>query len=95
MVLAVLLLGVGSTLSAQREDFLNRSELLLMGGGMNYIGDLNDESALTLPRLAAGVGIRYRLDNRWALRVEASYGQIGCDKDYNELRNLSFRSDIF
>ena len=54
MVLAVLLLGVGSTLSAQREDFLNRSELLLMGGGMNYIGDLNDESALTLPRLAAG-----------------------------------------
>jgi len=90
----MLLLGVGSTLSAQRRDFLSRSELLLMGGGMNYIGDLNDESALTLPRLAGGAGIRYRLDNRWALRVEASYGQIGCDKDYNELRNLSFRSDI-
>ena len=61
---------------------------------MNYIGDLNEESALTLPRPAAGVGIRYRLDNRWALRLEASYGQIGCDEDYNELRNLSFRSDI-
>lgn len=89
-----MLLGVGSTLSAQREDFLNRSELLLMGGGMNYIGDLNNESALTLPRLAGGVGLRYRFDNRWALRVEASYGQIGCDEDYNELRNLSFRSDI-
>jgi hypothetical protein len=85
---------VGTTLSAQREDFLHRSELLLMGGGMNYIGDLNNESALTLPRLAAGVGVRYRLDNRWALRLEASYGQIGCDEDYNELRNLSFRSDI-
>lgn len=89
-----MLLGVGSTLSAQREDFLSRSELLLMGGGMNYIGDLNNESALTLPRLAGGVGLRYRFDNRWALRVEASYGQIGCDEDYNELRNLSFRSDI-
>lgn len=89
-----MLLGVGPTLSAQREDFLSRSELLLMGGGMNYIGDLNNESALTLPRLAGGVGLRYRFDNRWALRVEASYGQIGCDEDYNELRNLSFRSDI-
>lgn len=94
ILLAALLLGVGTTLSAQREDFLHRSELLLMGGGMNYIGDLNNESALTLPRLAAGVGVRYRLDNRWALRLEASYGQIGCDEDYNELRNLSFRSDI-
>lgn len=94
ILLAALLLGVGTTLSAQREDFLHRSELLLMGGGMNYIGDLNNESALTLPRLAGGVGVRYRLDNRWALRLEASYGQIGCDEDYNELRNLSFRSDI-
>ncbi len=93
MLLAVLL-GVGSTLSAQREDFLSRSELLLMGGGMNYIGDLNEESALTLPRPAAGVGIRYRIDNRWSLRVEVSYGQIGVDEDYNKLRNLSFRSGI-
>ena len=93
MLLAVLL-GVGSTLSAQREDFLSRSELLLMGGGMNYIGDLNEESALTLPRPAAGAGIRYRFDNRWSLRVEVSYGQIGVDEDYNKLRNLSFRSDI-
>ena len=93
MLLAVLL-GVGSTLSAQREDFLSRSELLLMGGGMNYIGDLNEESALTLPRPAAGAGIRYRIDNRWSLRVEVSYGQIGVDEDYNKLRNLSFRSDI-
>lgn len=93
MLLAVLL-GVGSTLSAQREDFLSRSELLLMGGGMNYIGDLNEESALTLPRPAAGAGIRYRIDNRWSLRVEVSYGQIGVDEDYNKLRNLSFRSGI-
>jgi len=93
-VLLAALLGVGSTLSAQREDFLSRSELLLMGGGMNYIGDLNEESALTLPRLAAGAGIRYRFDNRWSLRVEVSYGQIGVDEDYNKLRNLSFRSGI-
>lgn len=82
------------TLSAQREDFLSRSELLLMGGGMNYIGDLNNESALTLPSLAGGVGLRYRIDNRWAMRYEASYGTVGCEKDYIKLRNLSFKSVI-
>lgn len=88
------LLGLASVVSAQRQDFLQRSELLLMGGGMNYIGDLNDQSALTMPRLAGGVGLRYRLDNRWALRGEASYGSVACEKDYNRLRNLSFKSDI-
>ncbi|MBO4586287.1 MAG: outer membrane beta-barrel protein [Bacteroidales bacterium] len=80
---------------AQRQDFLSRSELLLMGGGMNYIGDLNNQSALTIPRLAAGVGLRYRIDNRWALRGEVSYGSVACEEDYNKLRNLSFKSDIW
>ena len=80
---------------AQRQDFLSRSELLLMGGGMNYIGDLNNQSALTIPRLAAGVGLRYRIDNRWALRGEVSYGSVACEEDYNKLLNLSFKSDIW
>lgn len=78
----------------QREDFLSRSELLLMGGGMNYIGDLNNQSALTIPRFAAGAGFRYRIDNRWAVRAEASFGSVACEEDYNKLRNLSFKSNI-
>lgn len=89
------MLGVASTVHAQRQDFLGRSELLLMGGGMNYIGDLNDQSALTMPRLAGGAGLRYRIDNRWALRGELNYGSVACEEDYNKLRNLSFKSDIF
>lgn len=92
-ILSLLLLAA-VTVAAQRRDFVGRSELLLSVGGMNYIGDLNNESALTMPRLAGGVGVRYRLDNRWAFRAEASYGRVEQEKDYNELRNLSFRSDI-
>ena len=88
------LLGLTSIVSAQRQDFLSRSELLLMGGGMNYIGDLNNQSALTLPRPAGGVGVRYRLDNRWAFRGELSLGSVACEEDYNKLRNLSFKSNV-
>lgn len=62
---------------------------------MNYIGDLNNQSVLSPLHAAGGVGLRTRLDNRWAVRVEASYGRISCDKDYIRLRNLSFRNDIF
>ena len=81
-------------LVAQNIDFLRQSEFVLNGGAMNYIGDLNNQSVLSPLHLAGGIGLRTRLDNRWALRIEASYGRISCDKDYIKLRNLSFRSDI-
>ncbi len=60
---------------------------------MNYIGDLNNQSALTMPDGAFGVGLHTRLDNRWAIRYEAAYGHVHSD-DYIERRNLSFRSSI-
>lgn len=79
----------------QRQDLLARSELTLGGGGMFYIGDLNDQSALTMPQWGASVGWKVRLDNRWALRLQGTYGRISSgDKDCIELRNLRFRSDI-
>ena len=83
------------TLQAQRQDFLSCSELLLRGGGMNYIGDLNDQSVFSLPRLAVGGGIRYNYNNRWSFRGEVAFGSVECKEDYNKLRNLSFKSDIF
>lgn len=90
----LVLVFVVATASAQRDDFMGRSELTLQVGGMNYIGDLNNQSAFGTPHLAFGVGMRSRLDNRWALRLEANYGNISCKHDYIELRNLSFRSHI-
>ena len=91
LILAAALLALPAW--AQRQDLLSRSELLLTGGGMFYIGDLNDQSALTLPQAAASAGWRVRLDNRWALRLQGSYGKVGSD-DRNELRNLNFESKI-
>lgn len=90
--MALLVAAVSAT--AQRDDFLGRGELMLAGGGMNYIGDLNNQSVFGTPHWAFGAGLRGRLDNRWALRVEAHYGHVSCEKDYIELRNLSFRSHI-
>lgn len=80
---------------SQREDLLSRSEVTLGGGGMFYLGDLNNQSALTLPGGAGSVGWRVRLDNRWALHLQGSYGRIASpDKDCIALRNLHFRSDL-
>ena len=78
---------------AQNDDFIARGELTFGGGAMNYIGDLNNQSAFGTLNPAASFGLRCWLDNRWAVRVEASKGQISSE-DYLEWRNLSFRSDI-
>lgn len=80
---------------AQGVDLLGRSELVLTGGGMNYLGDLNDQSAFGEVHAAFGAGIRCRLDNRWALRVEGNYGRISALEDCIAKRNLSFRSSIY
>ena len=92
ILLATLLLSLGAT--AQSIDFLRQSEIVLGGGTMNYIGDLNNQSAFSTLHGAAGMGLRTRLDNRWAVRVEAAYGSISCEKDYIVRRNLSFKSNI-
>ena len=92
----ILLLALLPVLAwGQRQDLLGRSELVLGGGGMFYIGDLNNQSAFSMPQGAGTLGWKVRLDNRWALRLQGSYGRVSSgDKDCIELRNLRFRSDL-
>ena len=80
---------------AQRDDLLSRSELVVAGGGMNYLGDLNDQSAFGEVHAAFGVGVRSRLDNRWSLRFGGAYGGISASEDCIAKRNLTFRSHIY
>ena len=84
-----------NSLSAQRSDFLNRSEFVFAGGGMTYLGDLNDQSAFGEVRPAAGVGVRTRIDNRWALHGSVAYGTLAATHDCLPARNLSFMSRLF
>lgn len=80
---------------AQRDDLLSRSELVITGGGMNYLGDLNDQSAFGEVHVAGGVGVRCRIDNRWSVRLQGVYGSISASEDCIAMRNLSFRSRIY
>ena len=68
-------------------------------GISNYFGDLNTNYRLNRLHLAGGIGTRYNINDRLALRFGANYGRISAyDSDsknvYERRRNLSFRSDI-
>lgn len=80
--------------AAQRDDLLSRSELVLAGGGMNYLGDLNDQSTFGEVHPGFGAGVRCRLDNRWSVRFGGAYGTVSASEDWLAMRNLSFRSRI-
>ena len=93
LIVLALLLPLTSGLSAQRDDFLGTSHLVLSGGAMNYIGDLNNQSAMSIPDPAFGVGLHTRFNNRLSMRYEAAYGGVH-SSDCIVRRNLSFRSKI-
>ncbi|MBR4738740.1 MAG: hypothetical protein IK058_01915 [Bacteroidales bacterium] len=80
---------------AQRDDLLSHSELVLTSGGMNYLGDLNDQSAFGEVHVAGGLGVRCRIDNRWSVHVGGCYGSVSALEDCIAMRNLSFRSRIY
>ena len=54
-------------LAAQSDDYLRRSHIVFSGGAMNYIGDLNNQSALAMPDPAFSFGLHTAFDNRWAM----------------------------
>lgn len=79
----------------EAQNLLARSEVGLSLGGMNYLGDLNDQSMFGKVSLAGGLAMRYNFDSRWAVVVSGVYGHIeGGNPDVDFRRNLSFRSPV-
>ncbi len=92
----LLLLLLPALLPVHAQLSLGQHELGLTAGGMNYIGDLNNQSIFGTVNLAAGGFYRLNFDERWSMRADIDYGHVeGGNPDYIARRNLSFRSYIF
>lgn len=82
-------------LTSSAQNLLSRCQLGPTVGGMNYLGDLNDQSMFGHVSLAGGIVARCNLDTRWAISVGGTYGHIeGGNPDVVFRRNLSFRSYV-
>ena len=70
-------------------------------GAGHYFGDLNTKARLNRPKVAASVFFRKNFGNYIALRVGASFAQLGYSDQYNThntymySRNLSFNSKVW
>lgn len=92
---ALALLLTALPLSAQERNLLGRSEVLIGGGGMNYLGDLNNQSIAGEVHAAFGGGLHCRLDKRWSVRLTGTFGRVSASEDWLPARNLSFRSKVY
>ncbi|HEX3166001.1 MAG TPA: DUF6089 family protein [Chitinophagaceae bacterium] len=87
--------------SAQREAVVQEGEFGVGIGAGHYFGDLNTRAHLNRPKIAATAFFRKNFGNYIALRVGASFAQLGYSdiyndhNDYMKARNLSFNSNVW
>ena len=77
------LTGCFSQLKAQ-ESVVQEGEFGIGLGGSHYFGDLNTRASLNRPKMAATVFFRKNLGNYIAVRLGASFAQLGYSDKYND-----------
>ena len=87
--------------SAPPEAVVQEGEFGVGNGAGHYFGDLNTRAHLNRPKIAATAFFRKNFGNYIALRVGASFAQLGYSDIYNDhneymkARNLSFNSNVW
>ena len=90
----------GQSLSAQ-DAVVQEGEFGVGIGAGHYFGDLNTKARLNAAKLAASIFFRKNFGNYIALRIGASFAQLGYSDRYNThneymyRRNLSFNSKVW
>lgn len=77
-----------------------QGEFGITAGMAHYFGDLNTRMGLNRSKPALGIFYRKQFNNYLSLRVGMHYAQVGysdtySNNQYQNLRNLSFNSDIW
>src|SRR4026208_1256184 len=100
LLLTVLFLSSLFT-SAQQEAVVQEGEFGIGIGAAHYFGDLNTRAHVNRPKFAATAFFRKNFGNYTAVRVGASFAQLGYSDIYNDhnsymqTRNLSFNSNVW
>ena len=100
LLLTVLFLSSLFT-SGQQEAVVQEGEFGVGIGAAHYFGDLNTRAHMNRPKFAATAFFRKNFGNYIAVRVGASFAQLGYSDIYNDhneymqKRNLSFNSNVW
>jgi hypothetical protein len=99
--LMLIVILFATLVSGAQNSIVQEGEFGIGVGAAHYFGDLNTRARLNRPKPAASAFFRKNFGNYIALRVSASFAQIGYSDVYNThneymyRRNLSFNSNIW
>ena len=100
VVCSLIVLFSGNSLKAQ-DAIVQEGEFGFGVGASHYFGDLNTRARLNRAKLAGTIFFRKNLGNYIAIRIGASFAQVGYSDQYNThnkymyTRNLSFNSKVW
>lgn len=82
------------------EPYVHQGEFGIGVGVGHYFGDLNPNSAVNRPKIAAGIFFRKQLSNYIGVRISGDYAMLGYSDVYSSnpvqnARNLSFNSNVW
>jgi len=98
---SIIALFSGNRILAQEQSVVQEGEFGIGIGAGHYFGDLNTRAHLNRPKIAGTIFFRKNLGNYIALRVGASFAQLGYSDKYNSYnkfnfqRNLSFNTKVW
>lgn len=97
--LVIIVAGVLVSGPARSQQFYAQTEYGIQVGASTYFGDLNTNYGLHFIRPAGGAFIRYSFNPYIALKGMINYTKVGyadhfSKNEFQQIRNLSFRSDI-
>lgn len=91
----------GTTVLKAQDAVVQEGEFGIGVGAGHYFGDLNTRAKLNRAKMAASLFFRKNLGNYIAVRIGASFAQLGYSDKYNthnsfmQIRNLSFNSRVW
>ncbi|MEN9686470.1 MAG: hypothetical protein RLZZ28_2256 [Bacteroidota bacterium] len=95
-----LIIGLQKANAQLMEPYVHQGEVGISAGVGHYFGDLNPNSALNRPKIAAGIFFRKQLNNYIGIRLSGDYAMLGYSDIYStnpvqQARNLSFNTNVW
>ena len=100
IVLVMVVIGLQKANAQLLNSFVHQGELGFSIGAAHYFGDLNPNSAINRPKMAAGIFFRKQVSNYIGIRLSGDYAMLGYADKYSSnpvqvTRNLSFNTNVW
>ncbi len=100
IITAIVAMGLQKADAQLLDSYIHQGELGISLGVGHYFGDINPNSGLKRPKMAAGIFFRKQVSNYIGVRLSGDYVMLGYSDVYSPnpvqvTRNLSFNTNVW